>query len=383
MEKRDENIFKKIFNKETKIMRKKNNKEESKINNSNTKYLIGNTKFKGNKYIERNISFRKEYKNDKIRNKNINRTLSDIYSTINSINKINKKIYKIFSKKSKKENIINSIKNKETKCINDYFYGKHSLKNKLFNEIQNKSNKNKSKKIIIRNHFSSDSIFRNKINSLKAKKDAKKVAENKELDDKSILYISSYITEELNRNKIYNKLNYDYNDIHLRDKLNDYKNDKKLKKNLTYDNIFALNHFRNSKNFKDIVMLEKIKQNEFQKLENINNLKNNYHGDEFSYEKKEFKEFNIDLNENKTISNNKPFCFHEIINKSYNTSKNKDEYYKSKNINSFFHKIFSIKNENDSEETVGQNIFTRNYNTNIINKLNFNYQIYKNILNNN
>ena len=380
MEKRDENIFKKIFNKETKIMRKKNSKEESKINNSNNKYLIGNTKFKGNKYIERNISFRKEYKNDKIRNKNINRTLSHIYSTINSINQINKKIYKIFSKKKTKENCKNSDTNK---CINNYFYGKNSLKNKLFNEIQNKSNNEKRKKNLIRNHFSCDNIFKNKIYSIKVKKDDKKINEIKKLDDNSILYISSCITEELNRNKINNKLNYDYNDIHLRDKLNDYKNDKKLKKNLTYDNIFALNHFRNSKNFKDIVMLEKIKQNEFQKLENINNLKNNYHGDEFSYEKKEFKEFNIDLNENKTISNNKPFCFHEIINKSYNTSKNKDEYYKSKNINSFFHKIFSIKNENDSEETVEQNIFTRNYNTNIINKLNFNYQIYKNILNNN
>ena len=382
MESEDENIFKKIFNKENKIMRMKNNQEESKLNN-NSKYFTNNIILKENKYIEKNISFRKEYKNDKIRNKNINRTLSDIYTTINSINKINKKIYKIFSKKSKKENIINSNKNNETKCINDYFYGKHSLKNKLFNEIQNKSNKNKSKKIIIRNHFSSDSIFRNKINSLKAKKDAKKIAENKELDDKSILYISSYITEELNRNKIYNKLNYDYNDIHLRDKLNDYKNDKNLKRNQTYDNIFALNHYRNSKNFKDIVMLEKIKQNEFQKLENIKHLKNNYHDDEISYEKKEFNEFIMDLNNNKKILKKKPFYFNDTINKSYNTAKNNSDYYKSKNINSYFYKIFSIKNENDNDETVGQNIYTRNYNTNIINKLNFNYQIYKNILNNN
>lgn len=382
MESREKNIFKKIFNKETKIMRKKNNKEESKLDNNN-KYLIKNNILKGNQYIERNISFRKEYKNDKIRNKNINRTLNDIYSTINSINKINKKIYKIFSKKTTKENNKNSEKNKATKCINNYFYGKNSIKNKLFNEIQNKSNNEKRKKNLIRNHYSCDNIFKNKINSIKAKKETKNINEIKKLDDNSILYISSCITEELNRNKINNKLNYDYNDIHLRDKLNDYKNDKKLKKNLTYDNIFALNHFRNSKNFKDIVMLEKIKQNEFQKLENINHLKNNYQRDEFSYEKNEFNEFNINLNNNKQISKKKPFCFNELINKSYNTSKNNNEYYKSKNINSFFHKIFSIKNENDSEETVDQNIYTKNYNTNIINKLNFNYQIYKNILNNN
>ena len=382
MESREKNIFKKIFNKETKIMRKKNNKEESKLDNNN-KYLIKNNILKGNQYIERNISFRKEYKNDKIRNKNINRTLNDIYSTINSINKINKKIYKIFSKKTTKENNKNSEKNKATKCINNYFYGKNSIKNKLFNEIQNKSNNEKRKKNLIRNHYSCDNIFKNKINSIKAKKETKNINEIKKLDDNSILYISSFITEELNRNKINNKLNYDYNDIHLRDKLNDYKNDKKLKKNLTYDNIFALNHFRNSKNFKDIVMLEKIKQNEFQKLENINHLKNNYQRDEFSYEKNEFNEFNINLNNNKQISKKKPFCFNELINKSYNTSKNNNEYYKSKYINSFFHKIFSIKNENDSEETVGENIYTKNYNTNIINKLNVNYQIYKNILNNN
>ena len=382
MESREKNIFKKIFNKETKIMRKKNNNEESKLDNNN-KYLIKNNILKGNQYIERNISFRKEYKNDKIRNKNINRTLNDIYSTINSINKINKKIYKIFSKKTTKVNNKNSEKNKATKCINNYFYGKNSIKNKLFNEIQNKSNNEKRKKNLIRNHYSCDNIFKNKINSIKAKKETKNINEITKLDDNSILYISSCITEELNRNKINNKLNYDYNDIHLRDKLNDYKNDKKLKKNLTYDNIFALNHFRNSKNFKDIVMLEKIKQNEFQKLENINHLKNNYQRDEFSYEKNEFNEFNINLNNNKQISKKKPFCFNELINKSYNTSKNNNEYYKSKNINSFFHKIFSIKNENDSEETVGENIYTKNYNTNIINKLNFNYQIYKNILNNN
>ena len=50
-----------------------------------------------------------------------------------------------------------------------------------------------------------------------------------------------------------------------------------------------------------------------------------------------------------------------MINKSYNTSKNNNEYYKSKYINSFFHKIFSIKNENDREETVDQNIYTKNY----------------------
>ena len=100
MESGGENIFKKIFNRETKIMRMKNNNEESKLNNNNN-YLTNNTVLKGNQYIERNISFRKAYKNDKIRSKNINRTLNDIYSTINSINKINKKIYKIFSKFNK------------------------------------------------------------------------------------------------------------------------------------------------------------------------------------------------------------------------------------------------------------------------------------------
>lgn len=147
MESGEEDILKKKFNKESKIVRMKNKNEES-ITNYNDIYYTNDTILKGNKYTEKNISFRKEYKNNKIRNKNINRTLSDIYSTINSINKINNKIYKIFNKrKNTNENNKSNYDNNDTKVINNYFYGKNSMKNKIFNEIKNKSNKEKSKKI--------------------------------------------------------------------------------------------------------------------------------------------------------------------------------------------------------------------------------------------
>jgi len=293
MESGEEDILKKKFNKESKIVRMKNKNEES-ITNYNDIYYTNDTILKGNKYTEKNISFRKEYKNNKIRNKNINRTLSDIYSTINSINKINNKIYKIFNKrKNTNENNKSNYDNNDTKVINNYFYGKNSMKNKIFNEIKNKSNKEKSKKNLIRTHYSSDNIFKKRINSLMTKKQSEKKEENKQLDDNSILYISSYITEELNKNQINNKLNYDYNDFHLRDKLNNVKNDKKLKRNQTYNNIFALNHFRNSKNFKDIVKLEEYKQNEIEKLENIKHFKKNYQINELSNEKKELNKYNI------------------------------------------------------------------------------------------
>ena len=383
MESGKEDILKKKFNKESKIVRMKNKNEES-ITNYNDIYYTNDTILKGNKYTEKNISFRKEYKNNKIRNKNINRTLSDIYSTINSINKINNKIYKIFNKrKNTNENNKSNYDNNDTKVINNYFYGKNSMKNKIFNEIKNKSNKEKSKKNLIRTHYSSDNIFKKRINSLMTKKQSEKKEENKQLDDNSILYISSYITEELNKNQINNKLNYDYNDFHLRDKLNNVKNDKKLKRNQTYNNIFALNHFRNSKNFKDIVKLEEYKQNEIEKLENIKHFKKNYQINELSNEKKELNKYNINLDYNKKTSNKKPFFFNDIINKSSYTTKHNNNSFKTTNINSYLSKIFSIKNEKKQNETEEQKIYNRNYNTSIMNKLNFNYQIYKNILNNN
>ena len=73
MESGEEDILKKKFNKESKIVRMKNKNEES-ITNYNDIYYTNNNILKGNKYTEKNISFRKEYKNNKNRNKNINRT---------------------------------------------------------------------------------------------------------------------------------------------------------------------------------------------------------------------------------------------------------------------------------------------------------------------
>jgi hypothetical protein len=323
--------------------------------------------------------------NEKIRNPNINRTLNDIYDTINSINTINKKIYKIFYKrKNTKEISKNSNASGNIKTI--------SIQKKIINEYKNKpnkSNKTKHKKTLKRSNFSYDNIMTRNVNfSLindKASNPNKpmKNEDTNKIDDRSILYISSYISEELDKNKINNKLNYDYNDFHLRDKLNNVKNGKKLKRNQTYNNIFALNHFRNSKNFKDIVTLEKYKQNEIEKLENIEHFKQNYQIDDISNEKKELNKYNINLDYDKKTTNKKPFFLNDIIKKSSYTCKNNNNSFKTTNINSYFSKIFSIKNKNKENEAEKQNIYNRNYNTNIMNKLNFNYQIYKNILNNN
>ena len=313
--------------------------------------------------------FRKKYMNEKIRNPNINRTLNDIYETINSINTINKKIYKIFYKrKNTKEISKNSNASGNIKTI--------SIQKKIINEYKNKpnkSNKTKHKKTLKRSNFSYDNIMTRNVNfSLindKASNPNKpmKNEDTNKIDDRSILYISSYISEELDKNKINNKLNYDYNDLHLKERLNKYKN--KLKRNQTCDNILDLNYFRNSKNIKDIILLEKYKQNEYQKLESIKNLKKQYLKDmtKEQWDSKQIKNIN-----NSKVVKDKPFCFNDNIDKI-----NKPFSVKNNNTSSFINENFLVNDEKEN------NIWNQNSNTNIINKLNYNYGIYRNILHNN
>ena len=354
----DDINFQKAINEE-----KKKNKE-CKYKQIQLSKKIGNEKTKDNNKDNTNY-FRKKYMNEKIRNPNINRTLNDIYDTINSINDINKKIYKIFYKrKNTKETSKNNNASGNIKTI--------SIQKKIINEYKNKpskSNKAKHKKTLKRSNFSYDNIMTRNVNfSLindkagNSNKPMKNEDTNK-IDDRSILYISSYISEELDKNKINNKLNYDYNDIHLKERLNKYKN--KLKRNQTCDNILDLNYFRNSKNIKDIILLEKYKQNEYQKLESIKNLKKQYLKD-ITKEKLDSKQFK-NINNPKVIRN-KPFCFNDNIDKNN----------KPFSINSYF--INENNLVNDEKEN---NMWNQTSNTNIINKLNYNYGIYRNILHNN
>ena len=376
MQNKDDNNSKRPF-KEENIIKKKNNNKSTYIRiNKSIKITKNTNKSISNNEGENKNCFRKRYNNDKIKNKNINRTLSDIYETINSINKINKKIYKIFNKrKNSKENII--IKNAK----------KIPVRNKIFNEFKNKSNKTKNKKELKRAYYSCDNIkekiIHSKLTNDKINKQKSDHLPNK-IDDQSIIYISSYITEELNKNEIYNKLNYDYNDFHLSDKLNNFQ--KKLKtsqSNQTSDSVINFNHFKNSKNIKDIILLEKYKQKEFQKLENIKNLKNNYLRNISSENKNRFEVNN--QNDNKKYIKKRPFCFNDNINIVEISKKRKNSFsknYNKDNVNNYFNKYFSINDENENNESKNQNIFNQNYNTSIINKLNFNYQIYRNILSN-
>ena len=371
MENNDYNILQDSFNEQALI--KKNNKVSKfkKIHKSNkNRSMIMEQNYKEDKS---NNFFRKNYMNDKIRNPKINRTLNDIYDTINSINTINKKIYKIFYKrKNTKENTNNSSNNSKNVCV----------KNRIINEYKQKQNKPKAQKRLKRAHYSYDNIMSRNDYPLfmsSVLNDDKNHKFNKypdKIDDRSILYVSSYISEELNKNKINNKLNYDYNDLHLRDKLNKYKN--KLKRNQTCDNILDINYFRNSKNIKDIIMLEKCKQNEFQKLENIKTLKKKYFNKSY-IEKQESKSNNFN---NKTTKN-KPFCFNDNIEKIKN-DKNKNNYItiKNDNVKKYFNKIFSINKEKENNRNNYQDIFSKNYNTDINKNLNFNYEIYRNIIHN-
>ena len=376
MQNKDDINSKKPF-KEENIIKKKNNNKSTYIRiNKSIKIPKNTNKSISNNEGENKNCFRKRYNNDKIKNKNINRTLSDIYETINSINKINKKIYKIFNKrKNSKENII--IKNAK----------KIPVRNKIFNEFKNKSNKTKNKKELKRAYYSCDNIKEKIIHSQLTNDKITKQKSNhlpNKIDDQSIIYISSYITEELNKNEIYNKLNYDYNDFHLSDKLNNFqKKLKTSKSNQTSDSVIDFNHFKNSKNIKDIILLEKYKQKEFQKLENIKNLKNNYLRNISSENKNRFEVNN--QNDNKKYIKKRPFCFNDNINIVEISKKRKNSFSKNNNkdnVNNYFNKYFSINDENENNESKNQNIYNQNYNTSIINKLNFNYQIYRNILSN-
>jgi hypothetical protein len=101
--------------------------------------------------------FRKKYMNEKIRNPNINRTLNDIYDTINSINDINKKIYKIFYRRKNTKENNNTSENIKTIPV----------QKKIINEYKNKSNKfnkEKHKKNLKRSNYSYDNIMTRNVN---------------------------------------------------------------------------------------------------------------------------------------------------------------------------------------------------------------------------
>ena len=118
-------------------------------------------------------------------------------------------------------------------------------------------------------------------------------------------------------------------------------------------------------------------------MENIKNLKNNYLRNISSENKNRFEVNN--QNDNKKYIKKRPFCFNDNINIVEISKKRKNSFSKNNNknnVNNYFNKYFSINDENENNESKNQNIFNQNYNTSIINKLNFNYQIYINILSN-
>ena len=366
MENSDVINFKNLVNNELKEVEKKLPIKHVKIYKS----CKNKEETKESKYKNDKNSFRKKYRNEKIKNPTINRTLNDIYNTIKSINKINQKICTIVYKRQNTNDYNDTSENIQNKFI----------ENKKFNEYSNINNSNikGDKKVLIRAHYSYDNIItRNDDFSLLNNKDDKnnKIKFNNfqnKTENNKFLYISSNAPKELNCiNKINNKLNYDYNDINLTERLNKYKN--KLKRNKTYGNILDLNYFRNSKNIKEIIMLEKFKQNELKKLENIKKQKLNFMSNR---KNRAFKLKNQNNITNKQVIKNKPFCFNDNFDKINEDSNNSKTNYS----NNYFNKFFKIVSEDEEYKNMSDD---KNYNTNLTNKLNFNYEIYKNILNNN
>ena len=350
----------------TRINKKRKDEPKKKIYTKLTKYKIKNNSQKSeniSKESKENINyFRKKYINNKIRNPSINKTLNDIYCTIKSIHKINNKIYKIFNKK----------KNSKTANTTNENIKNISIKSKIINDHKNKSN-NKTKGLKRAKYSYDNMILKRDTFSLK---NDDKISNKQKLndysrhiEDKSILYLSSFISEEINKTKINNKLNYEYNNIYLRDKIFNQKN--KLKRNKTYENILNIYNYRNSKNIKDIIALEKSKQTEFKKLEKIKILKQKYFNNDSSI-KKDF----FEINNNKNNWQNKPCYFNDNI----DIYKNNNIYNNLKNSNylNYFNKI--ISNNNTISEHKTQQEYIDDSDSSLINKLNYNYQAYKNIL---
>ena len=371
MENNNDINFKKSFNE--KLKEEKINKPFNYVRIYKSSKIKGKTK--ENKYDKN--SFRKKYKNDKIKDPVINRTLNDIYNTIKSINKINEKISTIFYKrKNTNEN------NNTSEIIQNKFIENKKLNE--FSKINNSYIKNDKKNLIRQNYSYDNIITRNSDFSILNNKDnsnsqIKTYHLNNKTESNQFFYISQYAPKLFNNiNEINNKLNYDYNDSHLAEKLNKYKN-KLIRRNKTYGNILDLNYFRNSKNIKDIILLEKDKQKEFKKLENIKKIKNQkFIFNNRIYNSIRFRTPNHNNNNNKNAIRNKPFCFNDDITISKDNSNYSHNIVKNNNSNYYINKFFQINYENDKHK---YNTDYRNYRANITNKLNFNYKIYKNILN--
>ena len=378
------------------------NKISKQFNKNNAKKIAPNNKqVKNIKYNTGNNSM------SRIKNSNVNNTLNDIYKTINKINKLNSKIKNILSHNSKNDNDIENTKEDYVKknnysaqnTINNNYKINFNFKNpNFFNRIKKLSNNNINinNKTPYNNYFTEDNnnflnvkkisgkiskesinklriIPNQRIDFLKGKENAK---ENNYLSDyESSMTQSSFLSDY--KESIENSINLNYNkplNRHIYNKTNDSslalkllnkeQNNLKIilnkieKSHLKSKNFINSKNPKRYKNIKDILLLEKYKQIELQRLENINNVKRTFE--------------NLNLNEDDSFKN-------KIKNLKYNYINTGENYYNLNTKNNYnMNKYFKLDEKNKVNNKDSYTNININENNNLFNHKNnydFNMEI--------
>ena len=345
-----------------------------------------NSKEKDNSKLNNNIM-------NKIKNPNVNNTLNDIYNTINTINQLNGKIKNILYNNPKKYNTIsvqseinsnqeNNLPKKINKSINGT---ENKLMFKYNNTISN--NINTEKIIDLKDtKYNTSSLFRNPVNSYKTipnqkpyinniinkkREEEKEKNEDNYLSDYDSYEYLSYVSNENNINNIDKKIN--KNNAHNKCQEEQIeKNERPIKsiklRNINNQKLKLFNKEQNTlkliikqleenkrnrkkinskekkraQNMRDIILLEKYKQIELKKLENINDIKNH---EDINYYNKHLTNYINRI----SIDNNNYYNFNLKRNKSY--------YRRNQNIaNENYNKYFKLT------ERIGDYNNERNYN---------------------
>ena len=291
---------------------------------------------------------------NKIKNLKINNTLNNIYESINKINSLNAKIKTILSNKKfntidyqrdtepKEKNKINIYMLYQRNKNNNNSKYKNSIKNfNYFNRGNQTYNSLKASKKLINMDYNNMNYNPENFTYLNYNKKSKygcykpilfpekekiyKQLQNKgqikEVDTESN-YLSDYETIINQSSKLLNE-SYNYD--------NNVRNSNKYEifSNRNTDNYILTNKKRKN-NLRDIILLEKYKQIELEKLENINTKKyNNFFNDE-----------DMDIFEQKI---KRAKCYN-----SCNNSNRKKRNNFNNNTNSYFKKYFQIKEDFDS-----------------------------------
>ena len=301
---------------------------------------------------------------NKIKNHKINNTLNNIYDSINKINSLNTKIKKILSYKKfntidyqrdtepKEKNKINIyMLYQENKNNNNSKY-RNSIKNfNYFNRGNQTYNNLKTSKKLINMDYNNMNFNAENFTYLNYNKKPKYGCYKSILfPENEKIYKKLQNKEEINKDDTESNYLSDYESIinqssHLLNESYNFDNNvKNSNKNETFSNRNTDNYLIENKkrqnNLKDIILLEKYKQIELEKLENINIMKyNNFFNDEekdiFEQKINRAKRHNSCNNSNRKKRNNfndNTFKKYFQINENfYSRSSNNDKLFLNKN----------------------------------------------------